>query len=65
MILSTGGCLLLGGAWYKGMSALGGGVCSLGVPGPGGCLLLGGAWSWQEGAWWRPPRTATAAEYGQ
>ena len=31
-----------------------------GVPGPEGVHGLGGAWS-QGGAWWRPPRTATAA----
>ena len=61
--LSTGGCLLLGGAWSGG--------CLL-----RGCLVWG-AWSsggWARGvwfrgvpapdggAWWRPPRMATAAD---
>ena len=52
MILFTGGCLAPGGAWFRGGLVLGdacsGGACCRGVPGPGG-------------AWWSPPRTATAA----
>ena len=49
-----------GAAWSQGVA------WSRGVPGPGGCLVPGGAWSqgglvWGVGAWWRPPRTATAA----
>ena len=41
-----GGCLL------QGVSARGGDMSAR------GCLLQGGVCSW--GAWWRPPRTATA-----
>ena len=59
MILSTGG-----GACSGGVPAPGG-VCSggcllRGMPGPGGCLIWGGS-APRGGAWWRPPRTATAA----
>ena len=44
-----------GGAWSGGVPAPRVCACSQGV-----CLLLGRAWS-KGGAWWRPPRTATAA----
>ena len=42
------GCLLPGGCLVWG-DLVPGGACSMGVPAPRG------------GAWWRPPRTATAA----
>ena len=38
-----------GGAWSRGAGLVPGGTCSGVVPSPGG------------GAWWRPPRMATAA----
>ena len=57
------GCAPGGGCLLPGRSALGvpgWGVCSRReVPGPGG--LLSGVCSWGGDAWWRPPRTATAA----
>ena len=63
----TGVCLSTGGG---GGSAPRGGAWSGGCLVPGGCLVLGGGLLQGEpgpggsgpgGAWWRPPRTATAA----
>ena len=53
-----GGCMVLGGAWSRGVHGPGG-AWSQGVHGLGVHGLGGGAWS--LGAWWRPPPTATAA----
>ena len=60
-----GRCLLLGGVCSRGSAPGGcllpGGSAPVGVPAPRGvCSWRGGACS-RGGAWWRPPRTTTAA----
>ena len=55
-----GGCLVRGVPASGGRCPVLGGACSRGVWSRGVCSGGGGVWS-LGGAWWRPPRTATAA----